>query len=280
VVGLVSWFGRVGLLLLILAGSYFPEGLTPARGQTVANTLIKMICNNPTFTALPIGAGTFCVVYVSDLSAYPSPPTGTVTFSQCCDPTGALLPSSIVRSADVCTLTPPAVPPCWFTQGNPCTLLVSNPYLQERSDCTMSFWPIIGGSQTLAANYSGDSTHYPSSGTLVIQVAKHSTLILVSCSQDIHAHSATCEAVVMDHEIQQSPMVIPTGTISWSSSGHSSFNPPICTLSVTGSTAACTVAFREFSKPSPRQIYASYSGDLAYLASSGIAYFYRSRGGT
>jgi len=270
----------VGLLLLILAGSSFPEGLTLAHGQTVANTLIKMICNNPTFTALPVGAGTFCVVFVSDLSAFPSPPTGNVTFSQCCYPTGALFPSSIVRSADVCTLTPQALPPCWFTQGNPCTLLVSFPYLQERSDCTVSFWPIIGGSQTLVANYSGDSTHYPSSGTLVIQIAKHSTLTLVSCSQDTHAHSATCEALVTDNENQQSPIPIPTGTISWSSSGHSTFNPPNCTLSVTGSKAACTVTFREFSKPSPRQIYASYSGDLAYSASSGIADFYPSRGAT
>jgi len=243
-----------------------PYPTITVRGQVLAPTLVKVRCY--VFGIASINKGILCEVSVSDLSPFPSPPFGNVTFSACCDPTGGFLPSSDFRSSDCHTLFPAGSFCDFITQGNPCETAAPGGYLQELSGCSVSYWPSTGGLRTIIANYSGDSAHSASSGTLVLEVKKHSTFSSVSCSRDTVAHSATCKAVVMDNDIQQSPPITPTGTASWSSSVRGIFSSTKCSLSGTGPTAFCIVTYRETSRPSPQLIAAAYSGDPEHSESS------------
>ena len=255
------------LALCSLAILSQPLYTTPSvHGQTVAPTLVRMWCFVfGVYSA--INGGILCGVSVADLSAFPSPPFGNVAFSACCNLTGGFFPSSTIRSSDVCTLTPPWFPCGFTTQGNPCQITPFVPS-QEASGCEVSYWPSIGGSQTIIANYSGDPIHSRSSSTTAVNVPKDSTLALVSCSQDTVAHSATCKAVVIDNHFEQLPPITPTGTISWNSSVRSIFSPTKCILSGNGSTASCTVTYRETSKPSSQLVTGTYNGDLDHSESS------------
>ena len=92
----------------------------------------------------------------------------------------------------------------------------------------------------------------------------------LSCSpstiQDLH--STTCTATVTDTS-PGTPMT-PTGTVSWSSNGPGTFSSTTCTLSGTGGTATCSVAFTSLpGMPTVITITGSYGGDADHSGSSG-----------
>ncbi len=129
------------------------------------------------------------------------------------------------------------------------------------AECSVSYTPTATGGQTITVAYGGDS-HNPSSyGTFSLVVGPATSGTSVSCTSSNPSVGANdrCQAVVKGF--------IPTGTVSWSSSGKGTFSAPSCTLASTGS---CYVYYTPTSG-GPVTLTASYSGDANNLQSSGTA---------
>jgi parallel beta-helix repeat protein len=244
---------------------YMPPSV---HGETLAKTIVLLYCS-----FIPVNAFVGCGEQVIDLSPLPNPPTGTVTFSACCDPTGAFFPSSIWNSTQkLCDPTQPTEP-CQIVGRNPCQITGWGGLFGELGTCRgwIGYPRIMSGPQTIFAAYSGDATHSNSSAKAVVNVPKHPSLTNITCTRD-NARSTTCKAVVIDNDFISNfvhlPPITPTGTISWTSSGNGVFSSHECALSGTGSNASCAVTYREISKPSSQQINASYNGDPDHSRSS------------
>src|SRR5439155_7699121 len=188
-------------------------------------------------SSIAVNQPTQCTATVTDTSATPSSPTGTVTFSS--SSSGSFSPTS------TCTLSPAS---------------------SSTSSCatTVGYTPNPGteGPQTITGTYSGDTTHQSSSGQTSLTVTKRTTSTSVSCSaSSLTDHHATpCTATVTD--TSPGTALTPTGTVDWKSSGKGSFSRNPCTLSGAGSTATCTVTYTASTgKPLPQTITGTYTGD-------------------
>jgi len=186
-----------------------------------------------------------CVATIADLSATPTSPTGTVTFSLATNSPGSFTPSN------TCTVT--------STGPSTAACAVNVTYPAPR--------PGIGGfagSQTITATYSGDSTRHASSGSTTITVTLRATSTLVSCSKA--KGGIGCNVAVTD--TSPSTSVTPTGNVAMSTSGTGTLSG--CSLSGTGSSATCTVTYTPGKgKTSTITITATYPGDVNHLGSSG-----------
>src|SRR2546425_12341243 len=109
---------------------------------------------------------------ITDTGTSPNPPSGAVTFTS--NGVGAFSPSS-------------------------CTLSVTG---VATASCSITYTPItIGtGIQTIAASYSGDSTHASSSSTATLTVNRRSTATTMNCipSTETSGQTTTCTANVTD----------------------------------------------------------------------------------
>src|SRR2546425_9539402 len=109
---------------------------------------------------------------ITDTGTSPNPPSGAVTFT----------------SNGVGTFSPAS-----------CTLSVTG---AATASCSITYTPItIGtGIQTIAAPYSGDSTHTASSGTATLTINRRSTATTVNCipSTVTLGQTTTCTATVTD----------------------------------------------------------------------------------
>jgi|SRR6267143_41494 len=258
-------WGTVSLLLLFLIVSLTLPATPIVRGQTLAPTGMDNYGWCTGWRAghvVAVNSSVLCFAGVYDLSVDPTAPTGVVTFSACCDPSGAPFSSSS------------------FAPSNTCTIM-SGIYggLFGYAYCfSVNYTPASGteGPQTITASYAGDSTHSESSATVSFQVTKRGSLTSVSCSPNGIGHTTKCEASVIDflnesYYCCNNFQITPTGTVAWSNGGPLILKPTRCTLSdtnVTG-TATCIATYRGSLNPSYQQITTAYIGDTDHFGSSG-----------
>jgi hypothetical protein len=198
-------------------------------------TTLTVVCAPSSVTA---GSSTTCQATVADVDVgSQSTPTGNVLWT-------SNLGGSFVA------------PTCALTGGG------------TSPSCQVSYTPTDGGAYTLTANYVGDLTHLPSTGTSPLTVHRLSSTT-VSCTPnptDVGI-ATTCTATVTDI----SPVGnsgIPSGTITWTvtpASGGSFGGSGACTLSNGG---VCSLGFLPAELGS-LQVTAAYAGDAIYLASTG-----------
>ena len=232
--------GCAGTAPCVVAGlAVFGEATVVTPGLDSTSTSVSCA---PSIVA--VNQATQCTAFVTDTSATPSSPTGTVTFS--------------------------SNRPGRFTPSRTCNLRSIS---SSSSSCSVIYTPSLGteGTHTITAGYSGDSTHRQSTGYTTISVTKRSSVTSVTCSPSTTQarHPVTCTATVAD--TSPGTPITPTGTVAWGSTGPGSFSSASCTLSSTGpSTASCTVNYTPTpAKPSLQTITGTYSGDTDHAGSSG-----------
>jgi len=127
--------------------------------------------------------------------------------------------------------------------------------------CSVSYTPrSVQSPVTITARYGGDSNNYQNSTSASLNVGKAASNTAVSCAPSPEAVGAqtTCSATVTGF--------MPSGTISWASSGVANFSPAgACTISA----GSCAVNYTPSTSSSPVTITGSYSGDANNTASSG-----------
>ena len=99
---------------------------------------------------------------------------------------------------------------------------------------------------------------------------KHTTNTVVSCSPStvVVGQSITCFVTVTD--TSGGTASIPTGTVTFTSSGAGSLSSSLCTLSgTTSNSASCTVSYTPTGSGT-HMITVTYNGDTTHSASSGI----------
>ena len=272
------FFGRrvgktASLLLLFLILSLTLPATPIVRGQTLAPTVMRFygLCSSfyglfgGTSGVVAVNVPVWCFPEVIDTSANPTTPNGSVTFSACCDPTGAPFPISTFTPSSTCTLESNSVS---RIEGIAfCPNVINGP--------PVFYTPSPGseGPQTITATYAGDLTHSGSSATFSLQVTKRPSSTTVSCSPNGIGHTIRCEATVIDFPYfvySCCNPITPTGTVAWSSSASLIFRPTSCTLSdtnITG-TASCIATYRVSPNPGYQQIVATYDGDTDHFGSS------------
>jgi hypothetical protein len=110
--------------------------------------------------------------------------------------------------------------------------------------------------------------------TYVTQVTtKHPTETTVKCEPPtvVAGQKTKCTATVTD--TATSGQTLPTGTVSFSTSGTGGFSPTSCTLSGSGASASCSVTYTPKSTPAnpvrTDTITATYEGDAKHEGSKG-----------
>jgi len=213
---------------------------SPLTPPSLAQTDTSVSCSPSTIAVYDI---TQCTAFVTDDSVTPTSPTGMVTFSS--SGSGQFGPRT-------CTLSSLS---------------------SSTASCHVLYRPAPGseGVHTVAGSYGGDATHRPSQGYITISVTKRSTSTDVSCSPSTtqSSHPTTCTVVVTD--TSHGTPLVPTGTVSWTSSGTGTFSATTCTLTGTStSTASCTVTYTpDPGKPRLETVTGSYGGDRDHSSSSG-----------
>ena len=203
---------------------------------------------DPTSTAVTCSPGTVaigqaasCTATVTDTSSSgATTPTGTVTFTS--DTSGGSFSSSS------CTLSSAS------TSG--------------QASCSVGYTPGQVGSETITGDYGGDNSHDAGSGQATITVTLRATATVLTCRQLLPVLDK-CTATVSD--TSPGTATTPTGTVSFTSSGHGVFSPTRCSLSGSGTSASCAVYYgTSAGDPTKGQtITASYGGDGTHQSSSG-----------
>ena len=206
------------------------------------STTTAILCSP---TSLQVEATTTCGATVTDTSATPSNPTGTVSFSS--DSAGPFEPS-----------------------GGSCTV---NPSGTGQSSCVVTFAPSQAGSHTVTASFLGNSSFSASSAQATLSISAlppDPTSTAVVCAPGLvqAGTASTCIVTVVDTHASPTP---PTGTVSVSSNAGGSFAPGAsCTLATAASDRSlCSVAFTPPAVGS-FVLTASYGGNAGlFVASSG-----------
>jgi hypothetical protein len=138
--------------------------------------------------------------------------------------------------------------------------------------CSVTYTPgqIGAGRQTITASYGGDSTHGASSGQAAVTVTLRVTSTALTCTA-VRPDLSQCTATVSD--TSPGSATAPSGTVSFTSSGPGYFDARQCTLSGSGSSASCTVSYKE-SAGGPKNgqtITAYHAGDSIHQDSTGSA---------
>ena len=184
-----------------------------------------------------IGVGSTCTATVAEFAGDPpGEPGGAVTWS----------------SSDPGTFSPPSCTPSGGGGVSTCSV-------------TFTSAPGTAGTQQITATYAGDVTHFGSTGSLSIPVAKRGSATSATCSSSslITGQSTTCSVSVSD--VAASGSLPATGSVTWSTSGTGSFTPASCSLSG-GDPATCAVTFVPTSTGT-HGITAVYGGDPSHLGS-------------
>src|SRR2546426_210496 len=199
---------------------------------TTRQTDTKVSCSPST---VPVDSSTTCTATVTDTdSGISSTPTGTVSWSSS---------GSGTFSSTTCTLT--------------------------AGQCSVSYTPTAIGSgiHTITADYGGDSTHAPSSGTTTVTVRARTTNTMVSCSPPSVPvdDSTTCTATVSDTDTGTAST--PSGTVSFTTGASGTFTGNPCTLS----SGSCSVTYKPTAVGTGiHPITATYNGDAKHASSSGM----------
>src|SRR2546425_2509888 len=197
----------------------------PASTTTISCTPSKVDVNQPTS----------CSTTVTDTSANPTTPTGTITFAS--NGPGAFSVASCPLSGTGAT-----------------------------ASCSVTYTPTAIGAQTITGSYGGDSAHTTSSGTANINPTNTSTSVSCTPSTIASGQSTTCAATVTD---TSSTPTTPTGIVTLNA-GNGTFTGAPCTLAGTGATGSCSVNYTL--KPIAARtdiVTGTYAGDVAHSGSSG-----------
>jgi Bacterial Ig-like domain (group 3) len=188
-------------------------------------------------TAAP-GQAVTCTATVTDTaSSGATTPTGTVSF-------GSTV-SGGSFSAGSCTLSPAAA--------------------SGQASCSVSYTtPQATGADTIIGNYGGDGSHAASRGQAALTVTLSPTTTVLTC-QRVLALTDRCTATVSN--TAPGTAAAPTGTVTFTSSRHGIFSATTCTLSVSGSSASCSVRYTRLL--GSQTLTASYGGDSTHQASAG-----------
>lgn len=188
-----------------------------------------------------VGTATTCTATVTDTSATPANPSGTVSFSS--------TTSKASFSGSPCTLAPVAS---------------SN----SASTCQVTYTP-IGSTSTVTASYGADPGHTTSSGQTVVKIVYRTTKTTLRCDQATLSigQSTSCTATVTDTAPGQTST--PTGAVVFSGNSGDRFTPGTCSLSGSGTTASCLVQYKPTTGPNTHSITARYKGGGNDAGSSG-----------
>ncbi len=240
---MVPQTAALGTYTVTITGS--PTDPTPLDNvATYSLTVVALPATTTSITCSPntpfTNQAASCTVTVTDTSNAPTTPIGSISLST--NSTGTF-------SANTCYLA------AGSTAGT--------------ANCSTSYTPSVPGGHEISAAYSGDSSHAPSSGTLVITVGPATTTASVICSPStvVISQQSTCTATVTDNT---SYPTTPTGTVSFTSNSASGqFSPAAsCTLSPgsTAGTSSCSVNYTPLVAGS-QTITDTYNGDLTHGAS-------------
>ncbi len=208
---------------------------------TAAATTTVVTC---TPTTLVVDQSAACTATVTDTATVKTMPTGSVSWAT--NNSGG----SNQFSAASCTLAASATPGV--------------------ASCQTTYTPSNDvNDPTLTATYAADSDHAGSSGTRLLTVDKRTTTVSVGCFPNSvgSGQPTTCTATVTDTSANGTKST-PTGTVgSWSSDRSGTFTPASCSLSGSGDSATCSVAFTP-SQGGNHNIRASYLGDTKHLTNT------------
>ena len=211
-------------------------GFAPADPTTTA------IACSP--TSLQAKSTTTCGATVTDTSATPSTPTGTVSFSS--DSAGPFQPST-----GSCAINPSGI---------------------AQSSCTVTFAPSQAGSRTVTASFVGNTGFSGKTAQATLSISAlppdpTSTAVVCAPGSVQVGTASTCIVTVVDTHAAPVP---PTGTVSLSSSAAGRFVPGAsCTLATAApDRSLCSVAFTPAAAGS-FVLTAAYGGTPAFVASSG-----------
>jgi hypothetical protein len=134
------------------------------------------------------------------------------------------------------------------------------------TSCSVTYTPASGSgaAHTVTGSYLGDPTHFPSLGTASLTVAERASSASVSCAPSslVTGRTTSCTATVED----AGGALIPTGSVTWSSTSTGSFSPGSCTIAGSGGSATCSVSFIP-SATGTHRVDASYGGSTDHLPS-------------
>jgi len=226
-----------------LRASYSGSPTFAVGGPGVANitasphpTSTEVACTPPNVI---LGQATSCRATVTDTSATPIAPTGSVSFSS--TGPGSFSPTS-------CSLSP--------VSGQP-----------NRSSCAVNHTATApAGPRTITGNYGGATNFAASSGQTAFS-ALHTTISTLACAPtSLNAGQQTeCTATVVDIAGAASA---PGGSVSFLSGGPGPFDPASCTLASAGpDRAACSVRYTPTASGTPI-VVAEYGGDPVHAASA------------
>jgi hypothetical protein len=232
--------------LAVAAGVAIPVAVSVSTAQagTVDPTATGVNCLPE---SVPMGEATSCTVTVTDSSIGATTPTGTVSFT-------------VVDAQGT------------FTVGS-CTLTAISviPPPDEQASCSATYTPeqFGPGTQTLTANYLGDSGHAAGSGSEFIEQALRASNMNLTCSPAsvFSGQATTCTAALAD--AGSFDTTTPTGTVSFITGTNKGNFTAVgsCTLAaVVIGQAFCSVSFT----PPPQlplgaqQVAASYGGDSEF----------------
>jgi hypothetical protein len=150
--------------------------------------------------------------------------------------------------------------------GSSCTLAPAS--ASGQASCSVSYTPGQAGPAKITGNYGGDDSHAASSGWTTIGVTLRATATALTCRQLLPV-LARCTATVRD--TSPGTAAAPTGTVSFTSSGHGLFSATQCTLSGSGTAASCAVYYATSAGVlrNSQTITASYGGDGTHRSSTG-----------
>src|SRR2546426_320312 len=176
--------------------------------------------------------------------------------------------TATVFDASAGTKSPPSGTVSWASSGS--GTFSSTTCMLTAGQCSVSYTPTAIGSgiHTITADYGGDSTHAPSSGTTTVTVRARTTNTMVSCSPPSVPvdDSTTCTATVSDTDTPTAST--PGGTVSFTTDSSGTFAGNPCTLS----SGSCSVTYTPTAVGTGvHKITATYKGDAKHASSSGPA---------
>src|SRR5437667_2885299 len=217
-------------------------------------TVTQAAVTHPTSTGVScspspvvVNQATSCTATVTDTSAGPTTPTGSVSFTT--NSTGTFNPTSAS-----CTLA------AGTTAGT--------------ATCSLGYTPTVTGHHLITGSYGGDSTHGTSQGTFTIPVTTpppHTTTTLLSCSPGpVTVNTASsCTATVTDHFTTPTT---PSGSVILATNSTGTFTPfsASCPLAAgtSAGTASCPVSYTP-AVIGHHLLTGSYGGDSTHSSSQG-----------
>jgi len=231
------------------AGSEASTVLTATRGAAGTNQTSTAVQCLPASRAT--SEASTCTATVSDETASPSVPSGTVEFAT--NGAGA------------------------FSDAASCTL---SAVAGTTASCQVTYRPILvgAGSHRITGTYQGDAGHLPSQGTDQIEVTAESpelpqtgTALACAPSAVKTSEASTCTVTVIDESATPSA---PSGTVEFATNGVGAFSDAaVCTLAPAGADkASCDLTYIPIEVGGGHhKVFATYEADGSHRISQGTA---------